>query len=1108
MLRISINLSLIVLFLFGAVTAFTQPANDSCQFSQEITTLRNFCFNGNMDGASFDLRKPSCSNDSFSVWYDFEARGEGLLFDFIASQPSTVHIYEVTGDFCDRFTMFTAECRETRIHNDDFLTIGETYLIQISAPGDSIGTFRACFDNFKKSESARNDIACFAKPVGANGRYHSGTTLIATPDWNNPNCQAFSRQSLWYRFSPSPGSVEADLIIDATEFDSTYSVMMMRFNNNNCNGLPIFHSNAQFCKLGGQVDTFRVEDLDNNTDYYIAVGSHALDKNPFRFAISEIPDPNGCAVNNLCHQAIDITAPSSDIDTTCFHGCTAGAEPYGPGEPGTCFNLLNPTVWHTFVANDMAYGARIILLSEDLEAAQMAIFKGDTCDVITELACDIDFNGAVDLSIFDLVPGDRYYVAVSDIFGNEGQYDICIRQFADEASCRFFSDLRAVNTSYGSPLEGPYQSGESVEICYTVSAWNKSLCNLFQGIMPSFGNGWDQSSFNTAGRPVNITKQLEPHTVGHWGWYPAGQITYNVDNPDKGFYTSDQLEGGWYFANHQFGLDPNFTTGDASDCSNNSGDTWEVCFTLKVKEFDDCQNTPNINANVTMWTFADSEIGMNTDVSCLLDQADVLNSTVRCCEGPSTADFQDDICHGSIFTRNLNPMNDPDLTHTWEVIAPVGVYGAEAGAGNEISDQLFNFTGSLQTVQYIISAKNGDCFGPKAIYNIVVVPQIVVEAGDNKVVCAGTDVQLGGNPTATGGSGNFTYAWSGGLDMVSNPTANVSVETRFLLTIIDSRGCRDIDTVRVFTTPQPEPTIIAPTKACAGEMISIRVSIENGTPPFSYNILRDNQVVATIMTNDAIRDENIIFNEEGTYTVGDLTDANCDGVPSNAIFIREEEPAVNNLSVTLCFGESTTINGDIYNQSGTFVITIENGASSGCDSIVNAFITVLSEIDVSGETIIPDNGTENGAIILNNINGGLAPYTVSWSNGDSGRTITNLKTGNYTATIKDANNCMQSLTFFVPKMVATNQVELNSYFELRPNIIREGDEILLQASVPFDLNRIEILDVSGKLYTSNKIKEANATSWTLPAPSHGGSYFISVQTAEGKQATLPFVVVK
>ncbi len=66
-------------------------------------------------------------------------------------------------------------------------------------------------------------------------------------------------------------------------------------------------------------------------------------------------------------------------------------------------------------------------------------------------------------------------------------------------------------------------------------------------------------------------------------------------------------------------------------------------------------------------------------------------------------------------------------------------------------------------------------------------------AGLNTSICEGASVQIGGNPTATGGVAPYTYTWipSTGLNnnTIANPTASPSANTTYKLLVGESEGC-------------------------------------------------------------------------------------------------------------------------------------------------------------------------------------------------------------------------------------------------------------------------------------------------------------------------------
>ncbi len=80
-------------------------------------------------------------------------------------------------------------------------------------------------------------------------------------------------------------------------------------------------------------------------------------------------------------------------------------------------------------------------------------------------------------------------------------------------------------------------------------------------------------------------------------------------------------------------------------------------------------------------------------------------------------------------------------------------------------------------------------------------PALKANAGSDKSIEEGEGVELGGNPTAYDGYGNYSYMWEPGNtlddDTIANPEATPEETTDYVLTVTDSLQCTAHDTVSV-----------------------------------------------------------------------------------------------------------------------------------------------------------------------------------------------------------------------------------------------------------------------------------------------------------------------
>lgn len=112
----------------------------------------------------------------------------------------------------------------------------------------------------------------------------------------------------------------------------------------------------------------------------------------------------------------------------------------------------------------------------------------------------------------------------------------------------------------------------------------------------------------------------------------------------------------------------------------------------------------------------------------------------------------------------------------------------------------------LTTTNYGVNVSFNNCVY-SANLTVNVHPAVLANAGPDKpfVLFPGNFVQIGGTPAQTGGTAPFTYNWSPNLYFTNssnntqpNPFVNPPVNTTYVLTVTDSKGCIAIDQMDVY----------------------------------------------------------------------------------------------------------------------------------------------------------------------------------------------------------------------------------------------------------------------------------------------------------------------
>lgn len=86
--------------------------------------------------------------------------------------------------------------------------------------------------------------------------------------------------------------------------------------------------------------------------------------------------------------------------------------------------------------------------------------------------------------------------------------------------------------------------------------------------------------------------------------------------------------------------------------------------------------------------------------------------------------------------------------------------------------------------------------------------------------------------SATGGAGNYTYAWSNGA---SSANLNGLAAGSYTVTVTDANGCLDVSSVTVAASTAPSLTLNASDISCEGSADgSLTANVSNGQSPYTY----------------------------------------------------------------------------------------------------------------------------------------------------------------------------------------------------------------------------------------------------------------------------------
>ena len=203
------------------------------------------------------------------------------------------------------------------------------------------------------------------------------------------------------------------------------------------------------------------------------------------------------------------------------------------------------------------------------------------------------------------------------------------------------------------------------------------------------------------------------------------------------------------------------------------------------------------------------------------------------------------------------------------------------------------------------------------------------------------------------------------------------------------------------------------------------------------------------------------YNSSGTYSWVGTNINGCDSTATLDLTINDTYTNINNLSI--CFGESVTVGGNTYNQTGTYTDSLTD--VNGCDSTITTQLTIYSHV----VSIIFQNGNDITATTI----GGTSPYSYQWDTSETTQTITPLTNGEYWVIITDMNSCESDTSFFTVNWITTSIAEINiNNLTIYPNPSNDIFNIVFNTNTTQDID-LKVHNVLGEVIFSELLKNFN-----------------------------------
>ncbi|PCI95775.1 MAG: hypothetical protein COB15_11820 [Flavobacteriales bacterium] len=263
----------------------------------------------------------------------------------------------------------------------------------------------------------------------------------------------------------------------------------------------------------------------------------------------------------------------------------------------------------------------------------------------------------------------------------------------------------------------------------------------------------------------------------------------------------------------------------------------------------------------------------------------------------------------------IDPGNNQGICVVGSVViggTPTGPVGATFvwSPGASLNDNtLANPTANpIVTTTYTVTVTDTNGCVDFDVTTVSINPLPTVEAGNNTSMCEGESLTIGGSPT---GPNSASYLWTPGVSLddntLANPTATPALTTNYIVTVTDSNGCVEVDTILITINSLPVITTNNDTAFCIGSCVQLNASggtdyVWSPATNLSNNIIA-NPIACPIIT---------------TNYIVTVTDTNtC--VDTAAILITVNAlPSVNaGSNQSICIGDSLVIGGSPTGPAGS-----------------------------------------------------------------------------------------------------------------------------------------------------------------------------------------------
>ncbi|MBU2907076.1 T9SS type A sorting domain-containing protein [Arenibacter algicola] len=394
----------------------------------------------------------------------------------------------------------------------------------------------------------------------------------------------------------------------------------------------------------------------------------------------------------------------------------------------------------------------------------------------------------------------------------------------------------------------------------------------------------------------------------------------------------------------------------------------------------------------------------------------------------------------NIFTTDVSCFGGTDGSVQIEAFGGTGAYTYSLDGINYQNSAFFNGLAQASITAYVRDSNNCDFISPDPV--IINEPQELSFVIDLQQPLSAANVSDGAiSITASGGTGNLSYSWTGPDGFTSTNEDIIDLAPGdYILTITDDNyalnndlGCLLVSSPITIAEPGTLLVDLVQTVMleCNGDDFGeIMATVQGGVPPYTYEWFE--------VTN------------------------------SNSIL-----------------GEDTEIIGNL--SAGQYFVRVTDANTISAEAVpISITQPEVLEITVVELTGVLCNGEATGAIEVS-VSGGTSPYSFFWSNGSKTQNLIDLEPGEYTLEVFDDNGCFEETSFAINpapdpvRIVDATTSNVSQYMANDGNISLQIEG----GAAPYAINWIRLSD-NMEIGNTQEITNLTADSYQVSISDNNG----------------------